>query len=88
MDRNLGRIGPLLSPETAVRDYSPAEQTALTHLRESALIGSAETVGRKLRQLAARLAVDELVIITWTHDPEAQSRSYELLAKEFELAAN
>ncbi len=88
MDRNLGRIGPLLPPEEAARDYSPAEQFALERLREGALIGSAATVGAKLRQLAARLEVDELVVITWTHDPAAQMRSYELLAEEFALAAN
>jgi luciferase family oxidoreductase group 1 len=88
MDRNLGRIGSLLPPEEAVRDYSPAEQFALERLREGALIGSAATVGRKLRQLAARLEVQELVVITWTHDPAAQMRSYELLAQEFGLAAN
>jgi luciferase family oxidoreductase group 1 len=88
MDRNLGRIGVLLSPEEAARDYSPGEQLALQRLREGALIGSAATVGRKLRQLAARLEVQELVVITWTHDPAAQMRSYELLAQEFELAAN
>jgi alkanesulfonate monooxygenase SsuD/methylene tetrahydromethanopterin reductase-like flavin-dependent oxidoreductase (luciferase family) len=88
MDRNVGRIGPLLPPEEAARDYSPAEQFALERLRDSALIGSAETVGRKLRQLAARLQADELVVITWAHDPAAQMRSYELLAPEFALAAN
>jgi alkanesulfonate monooxygenase SsuD/methylene tetrahydromethanopterin reductase-like flavin-dependent oxidoreductase (luciferase family) len=88
MDRNLGRIGALLPPEESARAYSPAEQFALERLRESALIGSAATVGRKLRQLAARLEVDELVVITWTHDPAAQMRSYELLAQEFALAAN
>jgi alkanesulfonate monooxygenase SsuD/methylene tetrahydromethanopterin reductase-like flavin-dependent oxidoreductase (luciferase family) len=88
MDRNLGRIGPLLPPEEAARDYSPAEAFALQRLRDGALIGSAATVGRKLRQLAARLEVDELVVITWTHDPAAQMRSYELLAQEFALAAN
>jgi luciferase family oxidoreductase group 1 len=88
MDRNLGRIGSLLPPDEAAREYSPAEQFALERLRDSALIGSAATVGAKLRQLAARLAVDELVVITWTHDPAAQSRSYELLAQEFALAAN
>jgi luciferase family oxidoreductase group 1 len=88
MDRNLGRIGALLPPEEAARDYSHAEQFALERLRESALIGSAATVGRKLRQLAARLEVDELVVITWTHDPAAQMRSYELLAQEFGLPAN
>jgi asparagine synthase (glutamine-hydrolysing) len=88
MDRNLGRIGALLPPEVAARDYSPAEQLALQRLREGALIGSAATVGRKLRQLAARLEVQELVVITWTHDPAAQMRSYELLAQEFGLTAN
>jgi len=80
MDRNLGRIDALLSPEEATRDQSPAEQFALSRLRESALIGSAATVGHKLRQLATRLLVDELVLITWTHDPAAQFQSYELLA--------
>ena len=88
MDRNLGRIGPLLPPEEAARAYTPAEQLALERLREGALIGSPATLGRKLRQLAARLDVDELVLITWTHDPAAQMRSYELLAQEFALAAN
>ena len=87
MDRNLGRIGPLMSPEEAVREYSPAEQLALQRMRDSALIGSAATVAAKLRQLAARLDVQELVIITWAHDPEAQSRSYELLAQAFALSA-
>jgi luciferase family oxidoreductase group 1 len=88
MDRNLGRIGPLLAPEDALRDYSPAEQLALARMRDSALVGSASTVGKKLRELAAQLEVDELVIITWAHDPAAQMRSYELLAQEFGLAAN
>ena len=39
-----------------------------------------------LRALAQRLQVDEVVVITWTHDPKAQRRSYELLAREFDLA--
>jgi luciferase family oxidoreductase group 1 len=85
MDRNLGRIGPLLPPNEAVRDYSPAEQVALDQLRANALVGSASTVATKLRQLAERLSLDELVVITWTHAPEHQARSYELLAREFAL---
>ena len=86
MDRNLGRLGALLPPEQAVREYSPAEQVALERLRANALVGSATTVGARLRQLARQLEVDELVLITWTHDPAAQRRSYELLAQEFSLA--
>ena len=87
MDRNLGRLGPLLPPEQALRAYSPAEQLALERLRENAFVGSAATVGSRLRRLAQSLELDELVIITWTHDPQAQRRSYELLAQEFSLAA-
>ncbi len=86
MDRNIGRLGPLLPPDEAARDYGPAEQLALERLRANAMVGSAATVGARLRQLARQLELDELVIITWTHDPQAQRRSYELLAREFSLA--
>ena len=40
-------------------------------------------VALRLRELAARLELDELVINTWTFDPAARHRSYELLAREF-----
>ena len=82
MDRNLGRTDPLLPPEQAVRNYSSGEQRALTELKENALVGSAKQVVRKLRSLAERLQIEEIVVITWTHDPVAQARSYELLAQE------
>jgi len=87
MDRNIGRLGPLLPPEQAVRDYSPAEQLALDRLKANAIVGSASTVAARLRQLARQLEVDEVVLITWTSDPQAQRRSYELLAREFSLSA-
>ena len=86
MDRNLGRIGPLLPPDQAVRDYTASEQVAMAELRANALVGSALQVADKLRRLAERLSVDELVVITWTHEAAAQARSYELLAREFALA--
>jgi luciferase family oxidoreductase group 1 len=87
MDRNLGRLGPLLPPEQALREYSAAEHMALDKLRANAIVGSAATVGSRLRQLAQCLGVDELVLITWTHDAQAQRRSFELLAHEFSLTA-
>ncbi len=85
MDRNLGRIEPLLPPDAAVRDYISSEQVALEQLRANALVGSASKVADKLRHMAERLQLDELVIITWTHAPEKQARSFELLAREFAL---
>ena len=82
LDRNLGRIGALLPPEQAKRDYSASEQRTLTELKENALVGTAKQVISKLRALAERLQIEEIVVITWTHDPAAQARSYELLAQE------
>ena len=85
MDRNLGRIGPMLPPEQALRDYSPSEQLALAQLKDKALVGTAQSVAEQLRDLASHLQVQEVVVITWTHDPQAQRRSYELLAQAFAL---
>jgi luciferase family oxidoreductase group 1 len=83
MDRNLGRLTALYPPEEAVRAYTASEQLALETLRANALVGTGPQVADKLRRLGQRLDVEELVVITWTHDPKAQRRSYELLAQEF-----
>lgn len=84
LDRNTGALGPLPSPEeVATRPYTAAEQVQVDQLRTNALVGSGPQVAAKLRALAKSLEVDELVVITWTHDPAAQRRSYELLAEQF-----
>lgn len=84
IDRNRGALGPLQSPaEVALRPYSPAEQMQADQLRRTALVGSGPQVAEKLRALAKALDVEELVVITWAHDPAARRRSYELLAAQF-----
>jgi alkanesulfonate monooxygenase SsuD/methylene tetrahydromethanopterin reductase-like flavin-dependent oxidoreductase (luciferase family) len=54
-------------------------------MKDNALVGTASVVAEKLRDLAERLQVEEVVVITWTHDPQAQRHSYELLAQAFAL---
>ena len=84
IDRNRGALGALPSPaEVALRPYSAAEQVEVDKLRSNAIVGTGPQVASKLRALADTLEVQELVVITWTHDPAARRRSYELLAKEF-----
>lgn len=87
IDRNLGRWAPLLPPAEAARDYSASELAYRTQLRSRALVGTAPQVKARLEALAQQLQVQEIVVITWTWDPAAQRRSYELLAQEFGLAA-
>ena len=84
IDRNRGALGALPSPaEVALRPYSAAEQLEAEKLRSTAIVGTGPQVASKLRALADTLEVQELVVITWAHDPAVRRRSYELLAEEF-----
>jgi luciferase family oxidoreductase group 1 len=82
MDRNLGRNEALKTPDDALRAWTPAEEQALAQLRAGALVGTGAQVAQKLQQLADQYQVDEFAVITWTHDPAAQRRSYQILAHE------
>ena len=77
---------PLVTPEEAAAyAYSSEERATIAALRARALVGEPAQVATLLEALAARLALDEIVINTWTHDPAARHRSYELLAREFKI---
>ena len=88
IDREFGIRLPLISPEeAAARSLNPAEQRVAERLQHKAIVGDAEQVAEKLQRLATRLELDELVVVTWTFDPEPRLRSYELLAQAFGLAS-
>jgi luciferase family oxidoreductase group 1 len=77
---------PLASPEqAAATSYMPAEQALIDRLRALALAGTASEVAGQLHELARRLELAEIVINTWTFDPEARRHSYALLAAELKL---
>ncbi len=88
IDREFGIRLPLISPEeAAARSLNPAEQRVAERLQHKAIVGNPEQVAEKLQRLATRLELDELVVVTWTFDPEPRLRSYELLAQAFGLAS-
>ena len=77
---------PLASPEeAAAHAYTDAEKAMIEKMRATALVGTAAQVAEKLHALGARLQLEELVINTWTFDPQARRHSYALLAREFAL---
>ena len=81
-----GRAGPYPSVEEAERyPYSPRELAIVEHARRRTVAGTPEQVRARLRALSADYGVDELVVVTITHDPKARLRSYELLADAFGL---
>jgi len=79
-----GRREALIRPEDAAAiRYSPPEQAVIDAMRKKAFVGTGPQVAAKLKDLAATLDLEELVVVTWTYDPAPRHRSYELLAREF-----
>ena len=95
MTREFWRVGfeqglraSLVSPEeAAAHPYTAAERSIVEALRRKALVGTGEQVAARITELAERLQLDEIVVVTWTYDPEPRHRSYELLAQAFGLEA-
>lgn len=91
MTREHWRIGfeqglrtPLVAPEEAAAyAYTAAQRASIESLRRKALVGTAAQVAARMTELAERLELDELVVVTWTYDPAPRHRSYELLARAF-----
>ena len=88
LERNRGRVTALLPPDMAVADLSPQDAFAIEAMRDDALVGSAAQAADKMRALAKRLELDELVVCTWVHDPQVQLRSFELLSQAFSLTTS
>jgi luciferase family oxidoreductase group 1 len=86
VERDRGIRGALISPEEAAQiSYAPQELAKIDSIRRKAYVGTAEQVREQLTGLASGLGLEELVVDTWTYDPEPRHRSYELLARAFDL---
>ena len=80
---------PLVSPrEAEAQSYTADDLARIEAVRRKAIVGSGEQVAAQLRDLAERLQLDELVIVTWTFDPEPRHRSYELIARAMDLTTD
>ena len=71
--------------DAITQEYTEAELARIVYNRQRMIAGTPEQVKEKLTQLADAYDVDELVIVTITHDFADRLRSYELLAQVFEL---
>jgi luciferase family oxidoreductase group 1 len=88
LSRDRGVFIALPSPEeAAAHPYTDAEQSRLERGRQRALIGTGPAVVARLRALADELGVEEVAVLTTTHDTEARRRSYALIAEAAGLRA-
>jgi luciferase family oxidoreductase group 1 len=83
-----GRPGPYPSVEEAESyPYSGHEWAIVEHARRRRVVGTPAQVRERLEALATDYGVDELMVVTITHDFKARLRSYQLLAEVFDLQA-
>lgn len=84
--RNRGQYIALPSPQEADQiDFSEAEKARIHQSLQRNFIGTAAQVASRLRALAQELNLDEIAITTAVYDPAVRTKSYALLAKEFDL---
>src|SRR5258708_16221208 len=77
---------PFPTPEEALAyPYTDIEKRVVEYHRRRQIVGTPETVKPRLDALAASYGVDEIVVLTITHDYPARKRSYALLAEAFGL---
>jgi luciferase family oxidoreductase group 1 len=85
--RDRGEWLPVPTVDEAIAELGDA---ALKPMRETSewpryFVGSPITLKQRFEDLATALRLDEVMIVTIVHDHQARMRSYELLAREFNL---
>ncbi|HVS13602.1 MAG TPA: LLM class flavin-dependent oxidoreductase [Thermoanaerobaculia bacterium] len=81
-----GQPGPIPTLAEAIRfPYTEEERATIDRLRRRSFLGAPAALRARLQELAAEHRVDELVVLTITHEAAARRRSYELLAEAFSL---
>ena len=84
MDKGVNAPVPTCD-EAQAYPYTEADRRRIAHNRRRLMLGSPATVRERLLELAAEYEADELMIVTITGDYDSRLRSYELLARAFEL---
>ncbi|CAA9260824.1 MAG: Luciferase-like monooxygenase YhbW [uncultured Acidimicrobiales bacterium] len=87
--RAAGRPGPVPSVAEALAEPPEDPRTSRNLLRPPGrlILGGPYEVRTQIEELAEAHGADEVVIVTIVHDHQARRRSYELIAKAFELSA-
>lgn len=81
-----GQSALLLPPEEALAyRFSPMETAVVESIRGRHIVGTPESVKRRIEQLVERTQADEVMVSTFIYGHGERLRSYELLAEAFAL---
>jgi luciferase family oxidoreductase group 1 len=79
-----GDLRPIAAPSDALRELGTPDAPNGKEW-PAMLVGTPALVAKTLKEMAVALGIEEMFIVTATHDPEARLKSYELLARELGL---
>ncbi|WP_249870838.1 hypothetical protein [Oceanobacillus saliphilus] len=80
IDIQTGKQRLLQPPVNPEEIGSEQERARIESMFSIKAVGSPETVRKKLEEFTERSGADELIVVTYTYDPEDRKRSMELLA--------
>jgi luciferase family oxidoreductase group 1 len=85
--RERGIFAALEPPQAALAyPYTAAERARLAEYRARAFVGTGAQVIERIAELARRLDVQEMAVVTWATDEAVRHKSYRLLAQAAGLA--
>jgi luciferase family oxidoreductase group 1 len=84
--RDTGIFVPLEPPAVAAaHPYTDAERARIDRLRADSFVGTGAHVAERIAELAKRLDVQEMAVVTWAYDETVRHKSYRLLAEAMGL---
>jgi luciferase family oxidoreductase group 1 len=84
--RDLGVFVPLDPPAVAAgHPYTDAERARMDQMFRDSFVGTGTQVAERIAELAKRLDVQEVAVVTWTYDEAVRHESYRLLAEAMGL---
>ena len=84
--RDLGMFVPLEPPAAAAaHPYTDAERARIDRLCSDSFVGTGHQVAERIAELAKRLDVQEMAVVTWAYDEAVRHKSYRLLAEAMGL---
>jgi alkanesulfonate monooxygenase SsuD/methylene tetrahydromethanopterin reductase-like flavin-dependent oxidoreductase (luciferase family) len=86
MNRDRGILVPLDAPDVAAKALEDYDQGRVERFRRDSFVGTGPEVAARIEELKDRVGVDEMAVVTWTHDEDVRRASYTHLARAMGFA--
>jgi luciferase family oxidoreductase group 1 len=86
MNRDRGILVPLDAPDVAAKGLEAYDQGRIERFRKDSFVGTGPQVAARIEELKNQVGVDEMAVVTWTHDEDVRRASYTHLARAMGFA--